>query len=1183
MRRKREHEKKMAAQALRRKQAERARLAEAAKNPRIGRPRTESALRRPSERSSRPSEKTSIPSANGLRPPENRPGPSPNGLRASEKGLRVSERGGKSVEGRVGASKVGAGGIGAVGGTSRVSVKSPPLRGNRLARWPDGRRSVRTQVPVVTHSELAEDGPFSDGNRGGSRHVISEGVTLGDDVSWDVTKVVGAQEVRRPGTAPSRVAGSFVRTSASNRNAKPDVRGELLSPWSVRSAEESLIFDGANEELPPGRSGRALSATKMLRSDGPAVMTWQRPESELRAPREGGWIGEDMEIKDQQKDGLDVRKRSSNGQDATQRKKRIQAVKRKVKPSKEQLKPLGRLASVLKESSFASDGDTESLTPDSVVDAASEPNRLRRRLARKRRAAKWPKGEGWERDVLAKVATERRLAVLKEMAARIAKRLEALASAGGQDSQAKLAPEIEAIMSQAEKLLRGAAVTGRSVVDDPPEKVEAPKRRRKGREVRKRAASESQGLRILRKPSGAQNSTGDPDKRADAWSSSEEGSETAGVLEGSAERGPAARRAGGAQARGSDVSVTSAAALASDLLDHVSLLSPLSNSGSEESLGEVNGDGLNVQSLEARSEVEYSHSDGPAPQVERSSAVEESPRLHADEGMTSVASGGNDVIADLDAEIRELLERRRFAQEEAQGTTTNGIDFTDKAGHGEIQREEFVERNWRAIVEGSDSQDDASSKGGGLLEGEERSGEWEGQHRPKANVFGSLPDTLFDPDLYGDSDEEEEPRRPELESTDGLELQGPAGKSERNRPAGEVAMPSKSLQIEPETAGEGAVESLELQRKRRDVRPRQFVGSPQKYGVERAGDSRPVTVKQLIAASEGELLEPSVPPKVPAFSVPVPAETKGDRLSIVHLYEKQLKERMERQQRQLEELDRKRKEDERKRIEEEELRLAEERKEAERKERAEREEEEWRVLEEERISKEREEERNREERKRNEDERKRREREREEEKRNNEERQRNEAEQKRKESAGQPVAKDAKGSEKTLMEELDLGAAIHEAEPRGMGTERHVNESVGHSAKSAREKLLEPETDLKAPAKHTRDGLASKSLDGPKASQRKKLVKGKRQPTLEADDVADKEPVASRGVPDFFPQAKGAEIGRKSLPSRPTYVEETGRRLTPQMLEQMYVSFSITIKEFVSRFWKIFTWGASPQIGFVRG
>jgi hypothetical protein len=1186
VRRKREHEKKMAAQALRRKQAERARLAEAAKNPRIGRPRTESALRRPSQRSSRPSEKTSIPSANGLRPPENRPGPSPNGLRASEKGIRVSERGGKSVEGRVGASKVGAGGIGAVGGTSRVSVKSPPLRGNRPARWPDGRRSVRTQVPVVTHSELAEDGPFSDGNRGGSRHVISKGVTLGDDVSWDVTKVVGTQEVRRPGTAPSRVAGSFVRTSASVRNAKPDVRGKLLSPWSVRSAEEGLIFDGANEELPPGRSGRALSATKMLRSDGPAVMTWQRPESELRAPREGGWIGEDMETKDQQKDGLDVRKRPSNGQDETQRKKRIQAVKRKVKPSKEQLNPLGRLASVLKESSFASDGDTESLTPDSVVDAASEPNRLRRRLARKRRAAKWPKGEGWERDVLAKAATERRLAVLKEMAARIAERLEALASARGQDSAAKLAPEIEAIVSQAKKLLRGAAVTGRSVVDDPPEKVEAPKRRRKGREVRKRAASESQGLRILRKPSGAQNSTGDPDKRADAWSSSEEGSETAGVLEGSAERGPAARRAGGAQARGSDVSVTSAAALASDLLDHVSLLSPLSNSGSEEPLGEVNGDGLNVQSLEARSEVEYSHSDGPAPQVEQSSAAEESPRPHADEGMTSDVSGGNDVIADLDAEIRELLGRRRFAPDETQGAATDGIDFhvalTDKAGHGEIQREEFVERNWRAIVEGSDSQDDASSKGGGLLEGEERSGEWESQDRPKANVFGSLPDTLFDPDLYGDSDEEEEPRSLEPEKTDGLKIRGSAGKRERNRPAGEVAGPSGTLQIELKSAGEGAGESMELEQKRRDVRACQVVGSLPKYGVERAGDPKSVvTVKQLIAASEGQLLEQSVPPKVPAFSVPVPVEMKGDRLSIVHLYEKQLKERMERQQRQLEELDRKRKEDERKRNEEEELRLAEERKEAERKERAEREEEERRVLEEERISKEREEERNKEERKRNEDGRKRREeeREREEEERIDEERQRKEADQKGKESVGQPVAKDATGSEKPLTEELDLGAANIEAEPCTTGTERHVNESVGHSAKSAQKKLLEPGTDLKAPAKGTRDGLSSKPLDGPKASQRKKLVKGKRQPTLEADDVADEERVASRGVPNFFPQAKGAEFGRKGLPTRPTFVEKTGRRLTPQMLEQMYVFFRLHLKSSLAGFRIMFLWVATSHFG----
>jgi hypothetical protein len=1144
----------MAAQALRRKQAERARLAEAAKDPRTGRPRTESAVRRPSERSSRASERVSRPSERVSRPSENRLGPSANGLSASKKGSRVSERGAKPVEGKGGASKVGAGGSGVIGGTSRVSVKSPPLRGNRPARWPDGRRSVRTQVPVPVHPELAEDGPFSDGNRGGSRHVISEGVAIGDDVSWNVTKVVGAQGVRRPGTAPSRVAGTLVRTSGSVGSAKPDVRGEVLSPWSVRSAEESLIFDGANEELPHGRSGRALSATKMLRSDEPAMMTWQRPEPELWAPREGNWVGEDTEIEDPQTNGPDVRKRPSNSQDETQRKQKIQAVRRKVKPNKEQLQGLGTLASVLKESSFASDGDTESLTPDSVVDAASEPNRLRRRLARKRRAAKWPKGEGWERDVLAKAATERRLAVLKEMAARIAKRLEAMAVAEGQDSQAKLAPEIEAIVSQAEKLLRGAAVSGRSVVDDPPKKVEAPKRRRKGREVRKRAASESQGSRVLRKPSGVQNGTGDPDRGADAWSPSEEGSETARVLEGFAEMGPAARQAGGARARGSDVSVTSAAALASDLLDHVSLLSPLSNSGSEELEREVNGDVLHVQSLEAQSEEEYSHSDGPAPQVEQSSAAEESPRPHADEGMTSDASGGNDVIADLDAEIRELLERRRFAQ----GAATDGVGFlpTERAVREEVAREESAERKWAAIVERSDSQDDASS---GLSEAEERSGEWASQDRPNANVSGSIPDTLFDPDLYNDSDEEEEPRRPEPEKTDGPNLQGPAGKSGRNRPAGEVAMLAKTLQIELKSVGEGVGESLELKRKHRDVRPRQFLGSPQKlvgtpqkYGVERAEDSKPVvTVKQLIAASEGELLEHSVPAKVPAFSVPVPAETKGDRLSIVHLYEKQLKERMERQQRQLEELDRKRK-DERKRNEEEELRLAEERKEAERKERAEREEEERRVLEEERILKEREEERKKEERKRNEDERKRREeeREREEEERNDEERQRKEAEQKRKESAD----KDARGSEKRLTEELDLGAANNEAEPCGTRNEKHVDKTIEQSAKSAQEKLFEPGIVLKVPAKGSRDGLPSKSLDGTKAS-RKKLVKGKRQPILEADDVADREHVASRGIPDFFPQAKGAGLERKGLPARPTFVEETGRRLTPQMLEQMYVSF----------------------------
>ncbi|GAQ79049.1 hypothetical protein KFL_000230280 [Klebsormidium nitens] len=1128
VRRKKEHERKLAAQALRRKQAERARQAEAARKPRSSGTRPESGVRR----SSRPSVSSFIAAKRKKE--------------ASERSVRSSERALKASEGAPIASDSahvmsddfvmeGGGGthtaINWTGyGMERMSVKSPPLRGQRPANWPDGRRSVRTQAPVPAHPEVSEEGPFSDGNRGGTRHVITEGIP----VHADVSEANPAAPQGRPGTAPSRIAGTFVRTLGAVRTERSERQGELLSPWSVPSIEESLLFDGTYEEVPRGRSGRALSATKMLQSDGPVVMTWQRPE-----PRQGGWVGgSESEIAES-----DVR----TGVE------KFLAAKPRVKRNGKPVRGLVKKVSVPKEASFASDfdADTESLTPDSVVDAASEPDRLRRRLARKRRGAKWPHGEGWEREVLAKAETDRRLDVLKEMAARIAKRLEALAFSGGEGSRAELAPEIEAIVGQAEKLLRGVDSRGRNGDDDPPGKAKRPKKKRKGH---KRGVSESRALGGLGSPLASKRLSASPEKTG-ARSRRKS-------IEAAAEKGPrTGARSRDAAPAVADVTVTSLAAASERAFsDDASLFSPVGGSENALSVG-VNSDRALRHSPNVQTARGFSH---PFPEIartqeamvtEQASEQEGSESSAADDYVTSDGDEGDDVIADLDAEIQQLLQQRRLAPAARVGTDSESpTGAAEPAVFRNGAGKPSAEQRWASLVgTGERSASEGSEE---EMEEESSEGEEGGRVAPLADVSKG-PRGLVQPtdvsrgaqgllsDLYSDSEEDDKSDTGPSKSADGLTSHT------RGASVGQIRVSKKPA---------GQVPDADVSRGSADV----------------STEQKKVTVKQLLEASGDALLEEAVPVKIPPLTERIPAETKGDRLSIVHLYEKQLRERMERQQRQLAELERKRKEDERKRKEDE----RKEREDAERNERAEREEraerdekakvaeDEWEMPEREKESIEaaterkeetrREEERKQSEQERNEKMRKKDQERRLEEAQKIEEEERNEVERRRKsaeelrESVRQPAVEAptdevASKALQHLVSSTGVSNAVADAPPKSVPPSESRPEGISAklvepTAKTVKASSQGPGRGLPVPIKVTRTASPIQAR-GEKKTMRQKET---------AVASADEGHVAKLDLPEFFPGAKGVlDTGRKELLPRATHVVAAERRMSPEMLEQM--------------------------------
>lgn len=1024
-------------------------------------------------------------------------------------------------------------------GVERVGVKSPPLRGQRPAKWPDGRRSVRTQAPVLAQPEVnadvsqagpAEEGPFSDGNRGGTRHVITEGFPVGADVS----KVFSSAPQGRPGTAPSRIAGTFVRTLGAVRKEPSERQGELLSPWSVPSVEESLLFEGIYAEVPRGESGRALSATKMLQSDGLAVMTWQRPE-----PRQGGWVG-----------GSESEIAQSDVRTGVEK---FSPIRPRVKRNGKPVRGLVKKVSVPKKASFASDfdADTESLTPDSVVDAASEPDRLRRRLARKRRAAKWPQGEGWEREVLAKAETDRRLDVLKGMAARIAKRLEALAFSGGEGSRAELAPEIEAIVGQAEKLLRGVDARGRTGGDDPPGKARTPKKRK----ARKRGLSMGRALGGLGSPLAGKRLSTSPERSGVRFKRD--------TIEASADKGPKTSAEDRRPASGvADVAVTSQQSLSDD----ASLFSPMERSQSALSVG-VNSDGAlrigpNVQTAGGFSHPFAETSVLASAVTTQGSEQERAAGSAADESVASDVGGGDDVIADLDAEIQQLLQSRRLDPAARVGTGSESLKGSaGPAGSRIGVGESSAEQRWAALVGPGERSD---SEGSEEETGEESSAEEKSRRvaplahvskSPRGLVPGARPPSAdvsrgaqgfpigggLLSDLYSDSEEEEESDSGPSRSADRLTSQTRAGSEEQ-------AWASRK-RVEQ-------VSNVDVTRVSADV----------------STEPKKITVKQLLESSGDALLDEAVPARVPPLLERTPAETKGDRLSIVHLYEKQLRERMERQQRQLAELERKRKEDERNEAERnaraERDATAERDERAERVARAEREAnaevagERWGLAGEEKDGipaavRRNEEERKEEERKRseqhlNEENWKEQEERNLKEERKREEEERNEMEPKRKEAENreavrQPVVDVAPGQQAVIAPENlvpagNVPVAFTEGIPPSESRPKGISAKVVELTAKPIAESDDPERGLLVPVKVTGKGWPVKARDGKQTARQKET----------AIASADGGHVARQDVLEFFPGAKGGlETGRKELLSRATHLVETERRLSPEMLEQM--------------------------------